>query len=287
MHDTEVIAFLTHLAVDLDVAANTQNLALSALVFLYRYVVKKPLGDLSTSIRAKKPTKLPTVLTRDEVRKVLQQFFGVNRLMAALLYGSGLRSMECLRLRVKDINFEYSCLHIHNGKGNKDRIVALPPRLKPALALQVKEVELLHAADLQNGYGEAFMPSALARKYPSSARSIAWQYLFPSSTISVDPRSGKSRRHHQFQSTFQKAFRSAVRASGITTPATPHTLRHSYATHSLENGVDIRTIQEQLGHSSLETTQIYTHILKRGGQSMRSPIEDIFPALDPDFLKEK
>ncbi|MFT6432675.1 MAG: integron integrase [Candidatus Azotimanducaceae bacterium] len=284
MHDTEVIAFLTYLAVERNVAANTQNLALSALVFLYKRVLKKPLGDLSTSVRAKKPQKLPTVLSREEVTKVLQQFFGTNRLMASLIYGSGLRSMECLQLRVKDVNFEYSCLHVHNGKGNKDRIVALPPRLKPPLALQVKQVALLHAADLANGYGNVHMPYALARKYQSASKSTAWQYLFPSSKISADPRSGELRRHHEYQSTFQKAFRSAVISAGISTPASPHTLRHSFATHALENGLDIRTIQEQLGHSSLETTQIYTHILKRGGQSIRSPIEDIFPDLDPNFL---
>jgi len=281
LHDEDVERYLTHLAVNRNVAANTQNQALNALAFVYKHVIKRPLGDVTKAVRAKKPKKLPIVLDRDEIVKIMFSLRGTSRLIAALLYGSGLRSMECLRLRNKDVDFTYACLHIHNGKGQKDRIVALSPSLLIPLKLQIENNKLIHASDLNNDYGEVHLPNALARKYKSAAKSFHWQYLFPSVKLSRDPRSGKVHRHHQYQSTFQKAFYVAVRSAEVNKQASPHTLRHSFATHALENGVDIRTVQQQLGHSSLETTEIYTHVLKRGGQAVRSPLEDIFPLLDP------
>ncbi len=242
----------------------------------------RPLGDITKSVRAKPKQSLPVVLDREEVVSLLSQFTGVDRLIGSLLYGSGLRILECLRLRVKDIDFNYACLHIRDGKGRKDRVVTLAPQLIDALSLQVHLVRQQHASDLANGYGQVYMPDALSRKYKTGSKSLAWQYLFPSRNVSADPRSGEIRRHHQYQSTFQKVFRKAVLNSAILKHATPHTLRHSFATHALENGVDIRTIQQQLGHASLETTEIYTHVLKRGGLAVRSPLEDIFPKLTDD-----
>lgn len=281
LHDEEVVRFLTHLAVNRNVAANTQNQALNALAFVYKHVIKHPLGDITKTVRAKKPRKLPIVLDRDEIVKIMYSLKGTSRLIAALLYGSGLRSMECLRLRNKDIDFTYACLHIHDGKGQKDRIVALSPSLLRPLKLQIENNKLQHDSDLSNGYGEVHLPYALARKYKNAAKEFKWQYLLPSIQLSRDPRSGKLHRHHRYQSSFQKAFHVAVQKAGILKQASPHTLRHSFATHALENGIDIRTVQQQLGHSSLETTEIYTHVLKRGGQAVRSPLEDIYPQLDP------
>ncbi|MBD3648309.1 MAG: integron integrase [Pseudomonadales bacterium] len=280
MHDAEVVAYLTHLAVVRNVSASTQNQALNALVFLYRHVLGRPLGDISAASRAKKPKKLPVVLTRDEVREVLVRLNGVHRIIGALLYGSGLRLLECLRLRVKDIDFGYNCIHIHDGKGGKDRIVALPAALHVPLREHLHQVKLVHAADLELGGGEVHLPPALARKYRGASREWKWQYVFPAGRSGRDPRTDKKRRHHLHSTAFQKAISIAVKASGITRPATAHTLRHSFATHGLENGMDIRTVQQQLGHSSLETTEVYTHVLKRGGQAVRSPLEDIYPSFD-------
>lgn len=280
MHDAEVVQFLTHLAVKRNVAANTQNQALNALVFLYKNVLDRPLGDISAATRAKKPKNLPVVLNRDEVKQLLIRLKGVHRMVGGLLYGSGLRLTECLRLRVKDVDFEYSCIHIHNGKGAKDRIVTLPPALHQPLKGHLHQVRLVHTADLERGYGEVHLPSALARKYRSASKEWKWQYLFPATRTSDDPRSPQHSRHHLHATAFQKAMRAAVVEAGITKPATSHTLRHSFATHALENGLDIRTVQEQLGHSSLETTEIYTHILKRGGHAVRSPLEDIFVSIE-------
>ncbi|MEX2488136.1 MAG: integron integrase, partial [Pseudomonadales bacterium] len=226
------------------------------------------------------PKKLPVVLTRDEVKLVLVRLSGVHRLIGGLLYGSGLRLTECLRLRVKDMNFEYRCIHVHDGKGAKDRIVTLPPALHEPLKRHLHETRLTHKADLEQGYGEVHLPSALARKSRGASTEWKWQYLFPATRMSDDPRSVNHSRHPLHVTAFQKAIRAAVLDAGITKPATSHTLRHSFATHALENGLDIRTVQEQLGHSSLETTEIYTHILKRGGHAVRSPLEDIFPSFD-------
>jgi len=277
MHDQEIVQFLTYLAVNRNVAANTQNQALNALVFLYRHVLKKPLGDISTATRAKKPQKLPVVLTQDEVRRLLQRLSGTHKLIGALLYGSGLRLLECLRLRVKDVDFEFQCIHIHSGKGDKDRIVTLASQLLTPLKTHLHLAQQIHQADIENGLGEVYLPYALARKYKNAATEWKWQYIFPATKTSKDPRSERKSRHHIDQSTFQKAIRKAVQLSVINKPASSHTLRHSFATHALHSGMDIRTVQQQLGHSSLETTEIYTHVLKRGGQAVRSPLESLYP----------
>ena len=275
----EVVQFLTYLAVQRRVSPATQNQALNALVFMYRNQLDAPLGDVTQAVRAKPKQRLPVVLDRAEVVQLLLAFSGTNRLIASLLYGSGLRVSECLRLRVKDINTNYQCLHVQDGKGQKDRVVTLSPQLIEPLRQQAHDIRLRHDGDLAEGFGEVYMPYALARKYPQAAKSLAWQYLFAARRISVDPRSGVQRRHHQSQSTFQKAFRAALRGANIVKHASPHTLRHSFATHSLENGMDIRTLQQQLGHSSVETTELYTHVLKRGAHGVRSPLEDIYPQL--------
>lgn len=277
LDETHVVQFLTYLAVERKVSPSTQNQALNALVFMYKHQLRKPLGDITKAIRAKPKQKLPVVLTRDEVIRLLQQLTGLNRLIAALLYGSGLRVMECLR--VKDVDIGYHCLHIHNGKGQKDRVVTLAPQLIEPLQVQINEVHLQHKLDLERGFGEVYMPHALAKKYPSQAKALAWQYVFPSIRIGSDPRTGVMRRHHQYRSTFQKAFSAAVQRAEIYKHASPHTLRHCFATHSLENGMDIRTVQQQLGHTSVETTEIYTHVLNRGAQAVRSPLEDLYPKL--------
>lgn len=280
--EEDVAAFLSHLAVDRDVAANTQNQALSALLFLYKNVLGKPLGAVTDSVRAKKPLKLPVVLSRDEVRLMLNELRGVHKLVGAILYGSGLRLMEALQLRVKDLNFEYQSLHIRAGKGAKDRVVTFPVSIHRAVQVQLEQARILHNSDLARGYGEVYMPNALARKYKSAARSWGWQYVFPSARLSEDPRGGRVGRHHINPGTLQKAIKRAVDNAGIDKSASAHTLRHSFATHALENGLDIRTVQQQLGHASLETTEIYTHVLKRGGHGVRSPLEDIYPVLQMD-----
>ncbi len=278
MHDQEVVEFLTYLAVQRQVSPSTQNQALNALVFFYRWVMEAPLGDISASTRAKKPLRLPVVLTRDEVFRILSNLEGQHRLVAALLYGSGLRLMECLSLRTKDLDFSYRCILIRNGKGQKDRVVAMAGAVIEPLRQHLFYVNEYHQRDLANGYGDVYLPVALARKYKSASSSFGWQYVFPSKRLSIDKRSAIKRRHHVHESVFQKAFRNAVVRTEMTKNATPHTLRHSFATHALENGLDIRTVQQQLGHASLETTEIYTHVLKRGGQAIRSPLDDLFPA---------
>ena len=279
LSERAVVTFLTHLAVHRHVSANTQNQALSALIFFYKYVIGRPLDNVTGIVRAKKPQKLPVVLTRDEVRLVLNELQGVHRLIGAILYGSGLRLMEALQLRVKDLSFEYRSIHVHHAKGAKDRVVTFPQALHQPIKVQLEQARILHAGDLAQGYGKVYLPYALARKYQSAARSWTWQYVFPSTKLSDDPRSNETARHHVFPSTFQKAIKRAVVQASIDKPASSHTLRHSFATHALENGLDIRTVQQQLGHSSLETTEIYTHVLKRGGHAVRSPLEDIYPTL--------
>lgn len=281
LDERHVVDFLTHLAVNRNVSANTQNLALSALVFLYKHVLDKPLGDITSAVRARKPRKLPTVLARAEIASIFRELEGTHKLVAALLYGSGLRLMEALQLRVKDINFEYSCLQINDAKGAKDRVVAFPEIVHPSIRAHLEQVKLLHESDLLAGRGEVELPYALVRKMPGAARQWPWQYVFPSGRLSKDRRSPRVGRHHIYTSTFQKALKRAVERAGIDKRTSSHTFRHSFATHALENGVDIRTVQQQLGHSSLETTEIYTHVLKRGGHAVRSPLEDIFPARQP------
>jgi integron integrase len=273
MAEAEVTAFLTHLARDENVAASTQNQALSALLFLYKEVLKLEIGWLDGVERATKPKRLPVVLGRDEVHKIFIHLHGMPRLMAGLLYGSGLRLMECVRLRVKDVDFGYARITVRDGKGAKDRVTMLPVNLAAGLQRHLKKVEAQHEEDLEAGFGAVFLPEALGRKYPNAARQWAWQWFFPSSRISFDPRSGERRRHHVDESVLQVAVKNAVRTSGIAKPATCHTLRHSFATHLLENGYDIRTVQELLGHKDVSTTMIYTHVLNKPGLGVKSPLD--------------
>jgi integron integrase len=271
--EREVSHFLSHLAVDRKVAASTQNQALSALLFLYREVLKQPLDWLDNVERAKKPARLPVVLTRQEARAVLDQMDGSKWLMASLLYGSGLRLMECVRLRVKDVDFGYNHIVVRDGKGSKDRVTMLPASLVAPLQRQLSRAKMLHDSDIKEGFGRVHLPYALGKKYPNASREWGWQYVFPSSKRSVDPRSGAVQRHHVAEDALQAAVKAAVRAAGINKPASCHTLRHSFATHLLEAGYDIRTVQELLGHKDVSTTMIYTHVLNKGGRGVRSPLE--------------
>jgi integron integrase len=270
---SEVTAFLSYLATDRQVAASTQQQATAALLFLYKDLLHLNLPWLSHIERAKQPSRTPVVFTQEEARAVLAHLRGDNWLMASLLYGAGLRLMECLRLRVKDIDFGYKQIAVRDGKGAKDRVTVLPAPLVEPLQRQVARVRALHEADLREGYGEVYLPFALAKKYPNAAKELAWQYVFPASKRSRDPRSKKWRRHHIAETTLQKAVRAAIRAAGISKLASCHTFRHSFATHLLEDGYDIRTVQELLGHKDVRTTMIYTHVLNRGGKAVRSPLE--------------
>jgi len=273
--ETEVSEFLTHLAVNRRVSPNTQNQALNALVFLYRHVIGRPLGDILGTVRARRPQRLPVVLSREEVRRLFQHLDGPHWLPGSLLYGSGLRLMECLRLRVKDLDFDHRAITVRSGKGGNDRVVTLPDPCIEPLKRQLQMVRNLHEKDLRDGFGAVWLPDALARKYPRAPKEWGWQYVFPASRRSVDPHSGVTRRHHLDDSGLQKAIKLAVRKAGITRPASCHTLRHAFATHLLERGMDIRTVQEQLGHKDVRTTQIYTHVLQRGGNAVISPLVDI------------
>lgn len=273
MGGAEIEAFLTHLAVKRNVAGATQNQALAALLFLYKEVLKVDLPWLNGIVRAKKPKHLPVVLTRDEVSRVLVQMSGVKWMVATLLYGSGLRLLEALRLRVKDVEFALGEVVVRDGKGQKDRVTMLPRTLVVPLREHLELVEALHQQDLAEGFGRANLPFALARKYPNAAADWAWQFVFPSGNRSVDPRSKGIFRHHVHEKTIQRAIREAVRSAGVIKPATPHTLRHSFATHLLESGQDIRTVQELLGHADVKTTMIYTHVLNRGGLGVLSPLD--------------
>ena len=269
----QVEAFLTHLAVQGRVAASTQNQAKSALLFLYKEVLGEELPWLDNIENAKRPQRMPVVLTAEEVRAILADVEGTSGLILHLLYGSGMRILECLRLRVKDVNFLKREIVVREGKGFKDRVTMLPASLVAPLDAHLKRVERLHANDLTEGFGEVYLPHALERKYPKAARDWAWQYVFPSIKRSVDPRSGAVRRHHVDEQNIQRVMRRAVRAARIAKLATPHTLRHSFATHLLESGYDIRTVQELLGHADVSTTMIYTHVLNRGGRGVVSPLD--------------
>lgn len=269
----EVEAFLSHLATEGNVSASTQNQALSALLFLYREVLGMVLPWMETMVRAKKPLRLPVVLNRSEVTLVLERMDGTYSLMARLLYGTGMRLMECCRLRVKDIDFGQREILIREGKGGKDRVTMLPDTLILPLQEHLAKRRRLYEDDLAKGMAEVFLPDALARKYPKAASEWAWQYVFPSGSYSVDPRSGHERRHHIDEKLLQRAVKRAVTASGVVKLATPHTLRHSFATHLLEDGYDIRTVQELLGHSDVSTTMIYTHVLNKGGRGVVSPLD--------------
>lgn len=266
-------AFLTRLAVKGKVSASTQNQALSALLFLYRHVLAIELPWMDDVVRAKAPRRLPVVLSKGEVSALLARLTGRDALMASLLYGSGLRLMECVRLRVKDVDLRRGELTVRNGKGNKDRKTVLPLSLRPGLQRQLDDVRAVHASDLDVGCGAVYLPFALARKYPSAPRELAWQYLFPASRLSADPLDGIRRRHHIDEKVLQKLVRAAARSLGIDKPVSPHTLRHCFATHLLESGSDIRTVQELLGHKDLATTQIYTHVLNRGPSAVLSPLD--------------
>jgi len=278
MGAAEVTAFLTALAVRDRVAASTQNQALNTLLFLYREILGVELPWLDGLVRAKRPQHLPTVLTREEVRTVLEQLDRAPRLMALLLYGAGLRLLECCRLRIKDVDFATNQITIRDGKGSKDRVTMLPSAVKIDLARHVERARALHQRDLAAGAGWVELPWALGRKYPNAGREWAWQWVFPATRLYVDPSSGQRRRHHLHESVVQRAVREAVLKAGLAKKATCHTFRHSFATHLLEEGHDIRTVQELLGHQDVSTTMIYTHVLNRGPAAVRSPADRVFPA---------
>jgi integron integrase len=273
MAEAEIRQFLSHLATDRSVAAPTQNQALSALLFLYRDVLSIDLPYIDGIERAKQSVKLPVVFTRSEVTRVLALLVGTNRLAASLMYGSGLRLMECLRLRVKDIDFELNQIVVRSGKGAKDRTTLLPASTIPALRAQLTYVSGLHRLDLHEGFGRVALPDALDRKYPEASREWAWQFVFPAPTRSTDPRANLIRRHHISPSPVQRAVHKAIRDAGIAKNGSCHTLRHSFATHLLEDGYDIRTVQELLGHNDLRTTMIYTHVLRLGPRAVHSPLD--------------
>jgi integron integrase len=273
--EDRIVAFLEDLAVRGQVSASTQNQALNALVFLFKQVLKRELGQLEDFARPKRPKRLPVVLERVEVVQLLEQLEGTQHMMAALLYGTGMRLMECVRLRVQDVDFHYHQIVVRDGKGQKDRVVPLPRRLEQPLREQLQNARALHRRDLEQGYGEVFLPDALARKWPNAPREWHWQYVFPSGRLSVDPRGGKTRRHHMHENGLQKAVKAAAQKAGITKKVNCHCLRHSFATHLLLSGYDIRTVQELLGHADVSTTMIYTHVLNRGGQGVLSPLDGL------------
>lgn len=275
MGEAEINAFLTHLATEREVSASTQNQALSALLFLYRNVLQRPVGDLGGVVRARRPRRLPVVLTRDEVAAVLDHLDGDLRLMASLMYGAGLRLNECLGLRVQDLDFARGEIVVRGGKGDKDRVTVLPQALRPQLRAHLATVKRIHKADLAAGWGAVELPDALARKYPHASTDWRWQWVFPQRRRWRDPRSGHEGRHHLHETVVQRAMKEAVGASGTTKRAGCHTLRHSFATHLLETGYDIRTIQELLGHKDVRTTMVYTHVLNRGGLGVRSPLDGL------------
>ena len=275
MGPAEVQAFLSHLAVDRTVAASTQNQAKSALLFLYRVVLGIELPWLDEIVSAKAPRRLPMVLTLSQVRALLEAMNGPTGLLASLLYGTGMRLLEGLRLRVKDVGFERREIIVREGKGGKDRVTVLPENLIVPLQGQMARARALHDADLAAGRGAVWLPDALAVKYPRAPRAWGWQWVFPSTQLSIDPRTGIERRHHLNEASVQKAVSVAARAAGIDRPCSPHVLRHSFATHLLQAGYDIRTVQELLGHADVSTTMIYTHVLNRGGRGVRSPLDQI------------
>ncbi len=271
----KITQFLTHLAVEKDISPATQNQAMNALVFLYKKVIKVSLPDEINALRASKKRKVPTVMSKEEVVRVLDVMDGLPQLVTKLLYGSGLRMMEAIRLRVQDIDFDMKQIVVRSGKGNKDRVTPLPSSLIPLLQNHLARVLVFHDRDIAAGFGEVYLPYALERKYKGAAKEFGWQYAFPSRTLSKDPRSGKVRRHHIDRSVVNRAIKSAVRKLGINKRISAHTFRHSFATHLLQRGTDIRTIQALLGHNDVSTTMIYTHILQQGGHGVSSPLDDL------------
>jgi integron integrase len=273
MDEQEIARFLSSLATVRRVSASTQNQALNALLFLYREALGKEIGYVNGVIRAKRPTRLPVVLTRQEVRAILALLVGPEWIMGMLLYGAGLRLMECLRLRVKDVDFSRHEIRVRSGKGDKDRVTMLPSSVKEPLRRHFEQVRQEYDADSKSGFAGVPLPNALARKYPNAAKDWGWYWVFPASKLYVDPRSGLTWRYHLHESVLQKAVKEAVKKAGLSKPASCHTFRHSFGTHLLEDGYDIRTIQELLGHKDVSTTMIYTHVLNRGGSGVASPAD--------------
>lgn len=273
--EKKIEAFLTHLAVNKNVAPSTQNQAMNALVFLYKKVLKNPFGEEINAVRANKKIHVPVVMTREETSMVIKMMEGTTQIAAKLMYGSGLRISETIRLRVQDIDYEMKTITVRSGKGAKDRVTTFPSSIIPFMQNHLAKVKAIHESDLEKRHGEVYMPYALARKYPNAAREWGWQYVFPARNLSTDPRSGVIRRHHIDPSVINKAIKVAVRKAGLTKRISAHTFRHSFATHLLQRGTDIRTIQALLGHSDVSTTMIYTHLLQQGGQGVPSPLDDL------------
>jgi integron integrase len=271
----EINQFITHLVVDRKTSASTQNQALSAILFLYRHVLKINIDETTIAfVRPQKGKRVPTVLSKDEARAILAQLGGQYKLMTQILYGSGLRLMECLRLRVKDLDFENHRIIVYDGKGGDDRVTMLPDSLLTPIRLHLEQVKTLHENDLANGFGSVYIPPGLDKKIPTAHQQWAWQYVFPASSFYKDPETGIMRRHHTHETALQKAIRAAALAARVDKHVTPHTFRHSFATHLLQSGYDIRTVQELLGHKDVKTTMIYTHVLQRGGLAVKSPLDD-------------
>ncbi|OIP60411.1 MAG: hypothetical protein AUK38_03630 [Nitrospirae bacterium CG2_30_41_42] len=268
--------FISHLALKQKVSSSTQNQAFNAILFLFRNVLGKEIGDLSNTVRAKRGQKLPVVFSVDEVKSLFAHMLGRSLLIAELLYGSGLRLMELARLRVKDIDFDANTIFVRSGKGDKDRSTVLPAAVKEKLREHLKEIKALHEHDLTKGYGEVFFPDALSRKYPNMGKEWAWQYVFPSAKLSVDPRSGKVGRHHISDTAIQDSIKNALSKAGIPKHASVHTLRHSFATHLLQSGVNIREVQSLLGHKHVETTMVYTHVLRNMSNAPQSPLDTLY-----------
>ncbi|GAB4343125.1 MAG: integron integrase [Desulfobulbaceae bacterium] len=273
MGTQEVERFLSHLATERNVAAATQRQALNALVFLYREVLGIPLEGAIRPMKSRKKVRPPTVMTQEEVQRLLREMSGTHALMARLIYGSGMRLMECIRLRIKDVDFGQGNIFVRGGKGGKDRTTILPRNVQEELRLHIERVKELHRKDLEEGYGEVYLPQALARKFPNAGKEPSWQYVFPAKKLSKDPRTGLVRRHHVLESGLQKAVKAAVRKAGIDKRVSVHTLRHSFATHMLENGLNIRVLQELMGHASVKTTEIYTHVMQRDIRALESPLD--------------
>ncbi len=269
----EIEDFLTYLAVEKKVAASTQNLALSSILFLYQKVLEIDLPYIQDVVRATKPKRLPTVFTPDEAMRVIAALSSDHSLPTELMYGAGLRVTECVRLRVKDIHFDYSQIFVRSGKGNKDRVTLLPDKTLDAIKRQIAMVKTIHERDLSAGFGEVYLPFALERKYPNANKELAWQYVFPAKHRSIDPRSDKERRHHIGVQSLQRTVKKAIVGVGVNKQSSCHTFRHSFATHLLENGYDIRTVQELMGHKDIRTTQIYTHVMNKGANAVKSPLD--------------
>jgi len=287
MGEDEIAAFLSHLAVDGHVAASTQNQAFSAILFLYQQVLERKLEFVAGVERVRRPPKLPVVFTREEARRVLAQLEGDYRIMVELLYGAGLRLMELLRLRVKDIDFGYNQIIIRASKGMRERRSILPARLKQTLQLHLSRVRQTHKSDLARGGGAVHLPFALSRKDPGASKDWRWQYVFPASKLSIDPRTHELRRHHFGEKNLQNAVKNAIRRARLSKAASCHTFRHSFATHLLESGTDIRSVQELLGHKDISTTMVYTHVLNKPGLGIRSPVDDEPPTSDPPTYTQK